>query len=82
MQWLRNENRARIFSILKTYFELYSKFRTHTVPLDSEAGKKRSIIPLALNAFINGLTIPEKAAALLAYGHFRDTLYNLISSFA
>lgn len=64
MQWLRNETRARRFSIVKTYFELYSKFRPHTVELDSEFGKKRSISPLALTVFINGLMIVEKGALL------------------
>lgn len=80
MQWLRNETRARRFSILKTYFELYSKFRTHTAQLDSKSGKKRSITPLALTVFINGFLILEKGDAFSAYGHFQDIHYNLISS--
>lgn len=82
MQWLRNETRARRFSILKAYFELYSKFRTHTLQLDSKFGKKKSITPLALTAFVNGFMILEKGVAFLAYGHFQDRHYNLISSFA
>lgn len=82
MHWLRKETRAGRFSILKTYSELYSKFRTHTVQLDSKFGKKRSLAPLALTAFINDLVILEKGAAFLAYGHFQDRHYNLIFSFA
>lgn len=81
MKWLRNETRARRFSILKTYFELYSKFRTHTVQLYSKFGKKKSITPLALTVFTNGFMTPEKGGAFSAYGHFQDTHDNLISSF-
>lgn len=73
MQWLRNETRARRFAILKTYFELYSKFRTHTVQLDSKFGKKRPMTPVALTAFINAFMIFQKVDFLVCK-HFEGII--------
>lgn len=75
MQWLRNETRTGSLSLLKTYFELYSKFITHTEQLESKSGKKTPITPLALAAFINVLVTTEKRSSIFRLWTFpRHTL--------
>lgn len=66
MQWLRNETRTGRLSLLKTYFELYSKFITHTVQLESKSGKKTPITPLDLTVFVNVLVTTEKGSSIFS----------------